>query len=400
MAIIVQDDFNRTDNPTSLGTANTGQTWNQVSGTSGNFQINSNNALWSWNPFDGAGRDVIESGFTDAVTQVTLVNPTSGSQNFGIGLGLICRYVDSNNFFQLVYYRFPGASQLRLQRTFAGATTTVADLGLTLSDNDVIKLTYCGPLFEIFVNGVSQGTYDDTGNPQNYGTLCGLVGIPGSFFALIEKRFDNFLVQTNAACTPVTYNCTGGGCVDPGDGTGTYATLAACLAACGTAVSYNCINGICIDPGNGTGTYPTLAACEASGCGAGTRGVATQRFDAGKGNFYYLVPPVADSGDELQSKTVKSIRVTGKRTNASVLGYGYDVESPINVSDLENGTNSATDVIPVANSTQVTQSERKTVNIPNAVLHTVRVQGDDTGQTTRDRIDEVVTEQSIIGVRR
>jgi hypothetical protein len=129
---------------------------------------------------------------------------------------------------------------------------------------------------------------------------------------------------------PVTYNCVEGTCIDPGDGTGTYATLAACQAVCGVPppcechdgiindnnafsyydcdgvlfaagaelgseicyninaphssnitdvgpavycvcgepppVSYNCIEGTCIDPGNGSGTYATLAACQAA-CG-------------------------------------------------------------------------------------------------------------------------------------
>ena len=189
-------------------------------------------------------------------------------------------------------------------------------------------------------------------------------------------------------------------CVDPGDGSGTYATLAECLAGCGVAVSYDCVNGMCFDPGDGSGEFATLVECEESGCAAVSRGMTTQRIDEGEGNSYYLVAPVVDSGEELRSKTVKSIRVTGKKTNVSVMGYAYDVDTPINVTDLEDGTNSTTGAILLDDSTQVTQSERKQVNMPNAVLHTVRVEGDDTGEETRDRIDEVVTEQSEIGVRR
>jgi len=33
-----------------------------------------------------------------------------------------------------------------------------------------------------------------------------------------------------------------------------------------TPVSYNCINNECIDPGDGTGEFASLALCEASGC--------------------------------------------------------------------------------------------------------------------------------------
>lgn len=64
-------------------------------------------------------------------------------------------------------------------------------------------------------------------------------------------------------CPDVSYNCVDGTCVDPGDGTGIYATLGACEAAC-FAESYNCVDGTCTDPGDGTGTYATLEECEAA----------------------------------------------------------------------------------------------------------------------------------------
>ena len=71
-----------------------------------------------------------------------------------------------------------------------------------------------------------------------------------------------------------SYNCIDGNCVDPGDGTGTYATLGECEAACGVTESYDCIDGNCVDPGDGTGTYATLGECEAA-CGAPTINVAS-----------------------------------------------------------------------------------------------------------------------------
>lgn len=37
------------------------------------------------------------------------------------------------------------------------------------------------------------------------------------------------------SCNPVSYNCVEGTCVDPGDGTGTYATLEECIASCGAS---------------------------------------------------------------------------------------------------------------------------------------------------------------------
>lgn len=128
-------------------------------------------------------------------------------------------------------------------------------------------------------------------------------------------------------------------------------------------------------------------------------GLGTVRFNDGLGSPWYVVPPISDSGNETRSKAVKSGRVTGKVTNAKVKFYPWDVDDEINVTDLEEGTNFATDV-DLTDAARVAQSQRQQVNVPNAVLSTVRVEGDDTGQTTRDRIDEIVLEQAIQGVRR
>jgi len=338
MAIIVSDNFNRADSPTSLGTAPTGQTWSQVSGVSGAFGISSNTALWTWNFGDANGRVVIESGLTNAVTKVTLVNPTTGSGSFGIGEGIVFRYVDANYFWRLVYYRFIGsANQLRLQRTYAGSTSTVLDLSITLADNDTISCACCDSIFKVYVNTTLQGTYDDTGQPQNYGTLCGLTGDSGSFFATISKNFDNFLVTTNSDCTA--------------------------------------------PPPTGSGTD-------------------SKRVDAGPGNAWYVTLPVSDSGEELRSKVYKAFRATGKLTNPELRAYAYDVGESIVISDLEDGTNSTTGPIALSDTTSVAQSPRIQINCPNAVLGTIRLSGNDTGESVRDRIDELTLEQAVQGVRR
>jgi len=352
MSTIVSDNFTRADNPTSLGTATTGQTWSQVAGASGAFSISSNTALWTWNFGEVVGRVIIESGFTNAVTKVTLVNPTTGSGNFGIGEGLIFRYVDANFLWRLIYTRSIGTTnQLRLQRTYSGSTSTVLDLAITLADNDTISCGYCESIFKVYVNDVLQGTYDDTGQPQNYGTMCGLIGNSGSFFSTITKNFDNFLVTTSPDCS--------------------------------------------------VPTDALLPAFTLSGAGSPSgRGTDTKRVDAGPGNAYYVVLPVSDAGDELRSHVVKSARVAGKRTNVTITGWGYDVNTPVNISDLENGTNSSTGALAVADSTQVSQSPLIGINIPNAVLSTVRVDGDDTGEDTRDQIHEILYQRASMGVRR
>lgn len=403
MATLVSDNFTRANNPTTLGTATTGQVWDQVSG---NWGIDTNSALVTWDNGDPlTSIAAIESGFEDAVTSVVL--PSIDVPNFAAGIGIICRYVDVDNYWRLLTFDFPGdAGRVRLQRVYGGSVSTVIDLDPPVINNgDTLAVACCGPLFEVRINGVvpAGGTYDDTGNPQNYGTKCGLVSVAGTTFFLYSLNFDDFLVTTNADCSTPTYNCTGGACVDPGDGTGTYATLEECLAACGgIAASYNCVDGVCVDPGDGSGAFSTLLACELSGCAA--RVAETRRFDAGTGSSYYVVAQVSDSGDDLRSKTVKSIRTTGIRTNVSGMAYGYDVNQEISVDDLETGTRTNTRMTTrpqdFSDSTGVTQSERKPINVANAVLSTVRIEGDDTGNEQRDRIDEIIVEQAKQGVRR
>lgn len=203
---------------------------------------------------------------------------------------------------------------------------------------------------------------------------------------------------------PESYNCTVYGCVDPNDGSGEFATLAECEASCGVTPSWNCVSGLCVDPGDGSGVFSTLLACQTSGCGQPAYTATTERFDAGEGSEWYVIPQLSDSGDELRSKTVKAVRATGRFTNAAAMIYGYDVGQRIIMSDLEEGNRNPVQMVTrpqtLPDTTEVAQSARKPVNIVNAVLHTVRLSGDDTGQAVRDRVDEIVYEVARQGVRR
>lgn len=131
-----------------------------------------------------------------------------------------------------------------------------------------------------------------------------------------------------------------------------------------------------------------------------TTGIGTERFDSGNGTAWMVTAQISDAGNELRSKVIKSGRVTGKLTNASFRIYGYDINDPINVADIEAGINSSTNAITLPDSTQVAQSPRKQVNVKNAVLATIRVEGDCTGEDIMDRVDEVIYEQADQGVRR
>jgi len=61
---------------------------------------------------------------------------------------------------------------------------------------------------------------------------------------------------------PVTYECINYSCVDPGTGSGSYATLSSCQASCTAPVSYECDwPGNCYDPGDGSGFYTSYNDC-------------------------------------------------------------------------------------------------------------------------------------------
>lgn len=124
------------------------------------------------------------------------------------------------------------------------------------------------------------------------------------------------------------------------------------------------------------------------------------RFDAGQRSSWWLVPQLTDSGNELRDKVVKAVHVTGKMTAPQFKIYAYQPEQEIDVEAIEDGDD-GTKSFSLEATTEVTQGARKQINVPNAELHTIRLQGSwvDDGNM-KDRIDEIVYEQAIQGTRR
>lgn len=122
-------------------------------------------------------------------------------------------------------------------------------------------------------------------------------------------------------------------------------------------------------------------------------------FDEGLGNTWFIVPQLSDSGIELRDKVVKPFRVTGKVSNARGKIYRYGPTENIDIDAIEAGTGYAT-VVPLIDTTQVVQSKRHPVNVPNAMLHTIRIEGQWDGTGERDRIDEIIYEVAQQGIRR
>tara|TARA_B100000795_G_C22775528_1_gene429834 strand:+ start:807 stop:1640 length:834 start_codon:yes stop_codon:yes gene_type:complete len=83
-------------------------------------------------------------------------------------------------------------------------------------------------------------------------------------------QFPNSFEILAAAGTPASWNCTNNSCIDPGNGNGTFTTLASCQANCVIQPSWDCFPNSdpaiynCIDPGTGTGAYTVLSFCEAA----------------------------------------------------------------------------------------------------------------------------------------
>jgi hypothetical protein len=82
-----------------------------------------------------------------------------------------------------------------------------------------------------------------------------------------DYRFpESGFIAITACSEPVSFNCVSGTCIDPGDGSGTYATLVECEAVCSLTpvTSYNCVSGTCTEVMGSGGTYINLEACEAA----------------------------------------------------------------------------------------------------------------------------------------
>jgi hypothetical protein len=369
MPVVVFDDFNRPDNPTSLGTATTGQTWSVVSGDFP-FGILSNQGYWNRTGSGDAGIDgiaVVESGLSNLKASVRLMNISAGG---GLNLrnqGLVIRYVDSTHFLMLVYFNASGSTGFRCYVADGGAATARANGadGLVLVDGDTIAFAACDQVLKCYLNGVLEATTDFTlgGNGPLLsptllaGTKCGVQASGGIISDDDYQIYEDFTVETNLECEAALWT----------------------LPPLEWTAEVTVVNPV--PPSSGT-----------------------FRFDAGNGVQYYMVPSVSDSGNELRSKTYKAMRATGRFHNASMMGFGYDVGQPIVTEDLEEGNRSNTRMITrpqaIADSDEVSQSKRLPINVSNAVLGTVRLEGDDRGETQRDEVHEIVVEEAIEGVRR
>ena len=126
------------------------------------------------------------------------------------------------------------------------------------------------------------------------------------------------------------------------------------------------------------------------------------RFDAGLGSQWWILAQLSDSGNELRSKVVKDPYIIGRTTNGHLRVYRADVGQEIDIEAMEDDERllGASQSRPIPDKSHVTQSAMIRTNVSNAVMHTIRISGDDTDQPVRDRIDQICYQVAQQGVRR
>jgi len=86
-----------------------------------------------------------------------------------------------------------------------------------------------------YLNAPSLGSATSVFTNEGLTTLA-----PDGFYSngvIVREQVGGVLLPQQTCPSCATYNCVTGECVDPGDGTGTYATLEACQAACSGGTS-------------------------------------------------------------------------------------------------------------------------------------------------------------------
>lgn len=153
----VTDSFNRADNSSSIGNADSGETWTVWGGGGVSFGITSNTA---YQPTNGSGTNVdvgtyIDGGTVARTIQVTITTAQTGNS---VGAGLTFRHEDVNNHFLFMFYRSGGGSLFWfLQKVVVGANTTIANASAS-AITGTLKVVDTGSNIKVYIDGVQVGT--------------------------------------------------------------------------------------------------------------------------------------------------------------------------------------------------------------------------------------------------
>lgn len=172
---IVFDAFNRANSTSTLGKADTGQSWSAITGTWG---ISSNQA---YNPTGDTGAfAVVESGVANGIVRATITARRTTS-------GIYFRVVDSDNWLRMVCH---SSTAMDFDKCVAGTVTEVAQVTLlTLKDGDVYGVRLNGTQVILELNGSRIGS-PQTVTDHATATKHGI----GMETASTTSRWDNFQV--------------------------------------------------------------------------------------------------------------------------------------------------------------------------------------------------------------
>lgn len=118
---------------------------------------------------------------------------------------------------------------------------------------------------------------------------------------------------------------------------------------------------------------------------------------------YYQAWQYTDDGEETRDKIIKAISGAYKIGSSPTLKiYGAGSSEQIAVSGIEAGTGEKVSIPGATSVSNPVKMERTQVNVPNVAVWTIRVAGtwNQATSTSRDRVDEIVVERAVQGVRR
>lgn len=178
---IAADDFNRADG--ALGTAVTGQSWNNV----GNTTIISNQAGCLSNSSTYPNVDIALSDNIDI--EIDIIFPST--VNPGSIAGVFARVGGASNNQGLIFGA-KTASKAGFINTLTGASTVPADANFTFVAGQTyrLKLEVRGNVYKGYVNGTLLSTYTDSNNINLTSTKHGLC-----FYSTTAVRGDNFVIK-------------------------------------------------------------------------------------------------------------------------------------------------------------------------------------------------------------
>lgn len=182
---VVSDSFDRVDNSTSLGNAETGQTWSLGNGSTAGTSINQaymSNCV-------GVTDDcyaVVDSKISDGTVQVLLSTNPQDSR-------VIFRYVDGNN----MYFVENKGTGYGLYKRVEKVDSELGFFDTTPKDKDVIKIDFTGSTINVSINGTPRITKTDVSFLTR--TEHGIGIFQGK--NVTKARFDDFTVTAQPSVT-------------------------------------------------------------------------------------------------------------------------------------------------------------------------------------------------------